>query len=96
MTVVRSGRRADRVWRSACVDGLPTGAPDRDDPDELEEVSESRSAVPEVNTGTPAPVERLGISGRVAPTKPRDTLATRSNRTSTPVYGASIISPLPT
>jgi hypothetical protein len=48
--------------------GLPAGACDRDDRDEIEEVSERRSAVTEVNTGTPAPVERLGISGRVAPT----------------------------
>lgn len=46
----------------------PAGAWDRDDRDELEDVSERRSAVIEVITGTPAPVERSGISGRVAPT----------------------------
>ena len=41
--------------------------------------------VKEAKTGTPAPVVRLGISGRVAPTYAGVTEATRSNLTSTPV-----------
>jgi hypothetical protein len=41
--------------------------------------------VKEAKTGTPAPVVRLGISGRVAPTYAGETEATRSNLTSTPV-----------
>ncbi len=52
---------------SLFVDCLPTGASDRNDRDELGDVSDTRSAVSEI-TGTPAPVARLGISGRVAPT----------------------------
>jgi hypothetical protein len=41
--------------------------------------------VKEAKTGTPAPVVRLGISGRVAPTYAGETEAMRSNLTSTPV-----------
>lgn len=59
---------APTVCTGPLVSGPPTEAGDRDGRDELDEVSERRSAVTEVMTGTPAPVVRLGISGRVAPT----------------------------
>ncbi len=55
-----------------------------------------RTSVVDDDGDTPAPPVRSGISGRVAPTKPRGTLATRSKRTTAPVSGASIMSPLPT
>jgi hypothetical protein len=47
--------------------------------------SDTSSEASVATTGTPAPVLRSGISGRVAPTYGGETLAMRSNRTSTPV-----------
>jgi len=52
------------AWAGPRVEALPAGASDRD---ELG-VYESSSPASGVTTGTPAPVVRLGISGRVAPT----------------------------
>lgn len=49
------------------VDALPAAASDRDDPVEAL-VSARRSVGSAPMTGTPAPVVRSGISGRVAPT----------------------------
>jgi hypothetical protein len=56
------------VVAGPCPEGRVTGFADRDGCDELLDASDIRVAVSVLTTGTPAPVVRLGISGRVAPT----------------------------